>query len=75
MMSMIDDAIVTTLLRCGREETIWAAAGILRAWIAAYGVPRALYTDWKNVYLRAPTLKECLRGDVGRRRLKAALPI
>jgi hypothetical protein len=36
--------------------------GVLRAWIAAYGVPRALYTDWKNVYKREPTLNEQTRG-------------
>src|ERR1019366_8590876 len=27
-----------------------------------YGVPRALYTDWKNVYVREPTPKEVLHG-------------
>jgi hypothetical protein len=27
-----------------------------------YGVPRALYTDWKNVYVREPTQKELLHG-------------
>ena len=46
------------------EETIWAAAGVLRAWIETYGVPQALYTDWKNVYVREPTEKEQLRGEV-----------
>jgi hypothetical protein len=25
---------------------------VLRAWIARYGIPQALYTDWKNVYVR-----------------------
>ncbi len=36
---------------------------VLRAWIRQYGVPRALYTDWKSVYKRAPTPAEELRGD------------
>jgi hypothetical protein len=36
---------------------------VLQAWIAAYGVPRALYTDWKNVYKRAPTVKESACGE------------
>ena len=27
-----------------------------------YGVPRALYSDWKNVYVREPTAKELLHG-------------
>lgn len=62
-MTMVDDATGRTVVRFGPEETIWAAAEVLQAWIAAYGVPRALYTDWKNVYLRAPTLNETLRGE------------
>jgi hypothetical protein len=35
---------------------------VLRSWIEKYGIPRALYTDWKNVYKREPTEKERLRG-------------
>jgi hypothetical protein len=65
-MTMVDDATGRTLLRFGPEETIWAAAAVLRAWITAYGIPRALYTDWKNVYLRAPTTSEQARGEVPR---------
>jgi transposase len=63
VMTMVDDATGQTLLRFGSEETIWAAAGILRAWIAAHGVPHAIYADWKNVYQRAPTLNERVRGE------------
>jgi hypothetical protein len=63
VMTMVDDATGRTLLRFGAEETIWAAAGILQAWITAHGVPRALYTDWKNVYLRSPTNNELARGE------------
>lgn len=62
-MTMVDDATGRTLLRFGEEETTWAAAGVLQAWIAVHGVPGALYTDWKNVYLRAPTNNEIARGD------------
>ena len=62
-MTMVDDATGLTLVRFGPEETIWAAAAVLQAWIAAHGVPQALYTDWKNVYLRAPTLNEAVRGE------------
>jgi hypothetical protein len=50
------------LCRMGAQETIWAAVGVLRAWIEKYGVPRALYTDWKNVYVREPTARELLQG-------------
>ncbi len=46
----------------GEQETIWAAAGVLRSWIEKHGVPRALYTDWKNVYKREPTERERLQG-------------
>jgi transposase len=49
LMNMVDDATGSTLCRMGKEETIWAAVGVLRAWIERYGVPQALYTDWKNV--------------------------
>jgi transposase len=64
VMNMVDDATSTTQARLGKEETIWAAAGVLRAWIQRYGVPRALYTDWKNVYKRKATPGEQLRGEV-----------
>jgi len=62
VMNMVDDATSTTLLHFGAEETTWAAVTVLKAWIAAYGVPRALYTDWKTVYKREPTLNETTRG-------------
>ena len=62
LMNMVDDATGKTHCRMGEQETIWAAAGVLRSWIEKYGVPRALYTDWKNVYKREPTERERLRG-------------
>ncbi len=64
LMNMVDDATSATQARLGKEETIWAAAGVLRGWIRKYGVPRALYTDWKNVYKRKATPGELLRGEV-----------
>ena len=63
LMNMVDDATGTILCRMGKEETIWAAVGVLRAWIERYGVPQALYTDWKNVYVREPNAQEKLRGE------------
>ena len=63
LMNMVDDATGTTLCRLGKEETIWAAVGVLRAWIERYGVPQALYTDWKNVYVREPNAQERIRGE------------
>jgi len=62
LMNMVDDATSTVEARLGEEETIWAAARVLRQWIEKYGVPLALYTDWKNVYVREPTEKELLHG-------------
>lgn len=64
LMNMVDDATSTVEARLGDEETIWAAARVLRQWIEKYGVPLALYTDWKNVYVREPTEKELLHGKV-----------
>jgi transposase len=63
LMNMTDDATSEVELRLGEEETIWAAAHTLRAWIEKHGVPQALYVDWKNVYKRAPTQREQLRGE------------
>jgi len=64
LMNMVDDATSTVEAHLGDEETIWAASRVLRQWIAKYGVPLALYTDWKNVYVREPTEKEQLHGKV-----------
>jgi transposase len=50
MMTMTDDATSTMMARLGAQETFWDAVTVLRAWIAKYGVPRALYTDWKSLY-------------------------
>jgi transposase len=58
LLTLVDDATGRTLGRFGAQETIWAAVAILRAWIEQYGVPRALYTDWKNVYVRRPNQDE-----------------
>jgi len=63
LMNMTDDATSEVELRLGKEETIWAAANTLRTWIEKHGVPQALYVDWKNVYKRAPTQREQLRGE------------
>jgi transposase len=64
LMNMVDDATSHTQAQMGKEETIWAAVNVLREWIEKYGVPRALYTDWKNVYIRQATPAEQLRGQV-----------
>jgi transposase len=58
LLTLVDDATGRSLGRFGAQETIWAAVAILRAWIERYGIPRALYTDWKNVYVRRPNQEE-----------------
>jgi transposase len=63
LMHMVDDATTKAVGWFAEEETIWAAAGVLRRWIERYGVPQALYTDWKNVYVRPPNAEERERGE------------
>ena len=63
LMNLVDDATGTTLAALGAEETIWTAAGVLRRWIEQYGVPVALYTDWKTVYVKEATEQQLLRGE------------
>lgn len=63
LMNMVDDATSDVELRLGDEETIWAAANTLRGWIEKHGIPQALYVDWKNLYKRAATAREQLRGE------------
>src|SRR5262245_2136614 len=58
LLTMVDDATGRSLGQFAAQETIWAAVGVLRAWIERYGIPRALYTDWKNVYVRRPNQEE-----------------
>lgn len=64
LITMVDDATSQSTGRFSGEETIWAAAAVLRAWIEQHGVPLALYTDWKNVYVRAATEAEQAAGQV-----------
>lgn len=64
LMNLVDDATGTTLCRLGEQETTWAAAHVLRSWIEHYGIPHALYTDWKAVYVRAASEAEKAAGKV-----------
>jgi hypothetical protein len=63
LIDMVDDASNTTWAQLGEQETIWAVADALRAWIERYGVPLALYVDWKNLYKRPANAGERLRGE------------
>jgi len=62
LMNFVDDATGVALGRFSSEETTWAAADLLAAWVRQYGVPKALYCDWKNVYKRQPTAREAIEG-------------
>lgn len=42
LLTLVDEATGRTLGRLGDHETIWAAADVLRRWIACHGVPHAL---------------------------------
>lgn len=50
MLHMVEDATSTSWATFADEETTWGVADTLRVWVEKYGVPRALYVDWKNVY-------------------------
>lgn len=62
LLTLVDDATGRSLGRFGAQETMWAAVAVLRQWIEQYGIPRALYTDWKNVYVRVPNAEERASG-------------
>lgn len=65
LMSMVDDATGIAMTLMDEQETTEAAMTLLRRWIERHGVPKALYTDRKNVYIpeRPPTLEEQLAGE------------
>jgi hypothetical protein len=64
LMDLVDDATGRGGGRFEPQETIWGAVRSLRGWIEQYGIPQALYTDWKNVYVRKPTPLELAAGEV-----------
>ena len=64
LLTLVDDATCRSLGRFSAQETIWAAVAGLREWIETHGIPQALYTDWKNVYVRQPTEEERLTETV-----------
>jgi transposase len=58
LIHMVDDATSTSLGKFSDEESTWAVADTLRAWVTTYGIPKALYVDWKNVYHHTATAKQ-----------------
>lgn len=63
LMNMVDDATSRTEAIFSAQESLWAAVAVLRKWVKKHGIPKALYTDWKNVYVKQPTSKQELQGE------------
>jgi transposase len=65
LIEMIDDATGIRLCLLAEEETTEACMRLLWQWIERYGVPMALYTDRKNVFVteRVATVEEQLAGE------------
>src|ERR1700676_4985193 len=64
LIHMVDDATSTSLATFDKEETTWGVARTLRAWVEKYGIPGALYVDWKTVYHHEPTARQKREGIV-----------
>jgi transposase len=58
LMVMIDDATGIRMSLLSEQETTVAAMQLLWMWIKRYGVPKALYTDKKNVYVPSEADRE-----------------
>jgi len=65
LMVMIDDATGVRMSLLSEQETTTAAMQLLWMWIERYGVPKALYTDKKNVYV--PSEKDIEAGEIAGR--------
>jgi len=65
LIEMVDDATGIRLCLMAKEETTEACMRLLWQWVERYGIPKALYTDKKNVFVtkRPATLEEQLAGE------------
>jgi len=65
LIEMIDDATGIRLSLMAEEETTEACMRLLWQWVEHYEIPKALYTDKKNVFVtnRPATLEEQLAGE------------
>jgi hypothetical protein len=66
LMNMVDDATGETLALMAHEETTEVAMRVLWRWIERYGIPKALYTDKKSVFVtsREPSIEEQLADEI-----------
>lgn len=64
LIDLVDDATAKMGGEFFEQETTEGAMRVLWRWIELYGIPRALYTDHKNLYVadREPTKDEQLLG-------------
>jgi transposase len=65
LLNMVDDATGRTMSLMATGETLDIVMRTLWQWIERYGIPKALYTDRKNIFKsdREPTLEEQLAGE------------
>ena len=65
LIDLVDDATSTGAGEFFEQETTEGAMRVLWRWIEQYGIPRALYTDHKNLYVahREPTRDEQLADE------------
>lgn len=65
LIDMVDDATGRMTGRFFEQETTEGAMRVLWEWIERFGIPRALYTDRKTVYVtpREPNREEQLAGQ------------
>lgn len=65
LIDMVDDATGRMTGRFFEQETTEGAMRVLWGWIEQFGIPRALYTDRKTVYVtpREPSREEQLAGQ------------
>jgi transposase len=62
LMNMVDDATGRTMSLLDEQETTAGAMKLLWQWIDRYGIPKALYTDRKNVYV--PDKKTAQKAEI-----------
>lgn len=65
LMNMVDDATGVTLSLMSQEETTESALTLLWKWVETFGIPLALYTDRKSVYVpdEQTALRVSLEGE------------
>lgn len=65
LINMVDDATGHTESLMAEQETTEAVMRALWGWIESHGIPKAIYTDKKNVFVtgREPSIEEQLAGE------------